>query len=170
MIEPHATGSFRDEKHQIMKTRLTTADDIKPLQSVLDQTDLFPSEMLPDMVADFLSSDESSDIWLTCELDSTPIGFCYATPEALTEGTWNMLAIAVLPSGQTRGAGSALTKHLEELLSESGQRVLIADTSGSDAFKTARDFYQKNAFIEEARIRDFWADGDDKIIFWKKLN
>jgi len=99
-----------------MKTRLTTAADIKPLQSVLDQTELFPSEMLPDMIADFLSSDDSSDIWLTCELDGIPIGFCYATPEALTEGTWNMLAIAVLPSSQTHGAGSALTNHLEELL------------------------------------------------------
>lgn len=157
-------------KLKTMNTRLTTADDIKPLQSVLNQTELFPSEMLPEMIADFLSSDGSGDIWLTCELDGTPIGFCYATPEALTEGTWNMLAIAVLPSSQTHGAGSALTNHLEKLLQQRGHRILIADTSGSDAFKTARNFYRKNAFTQEARIRDFWADGDDKIIFWKKLS
>lgn len=126
--------------------------------------------MLPDMIADFLSSDDSNDLWLTCELDNIPIGFCYATPEALTEGTWNMLAIAVLPSSQNRGAGSALTNHLEELLRQRDTRIPIADTSGSDAFKSARNFYHKNAFIQEARIHDFWADGDDKIIFWKKLN
>jgi len=55
-------------------------------------------------------------------------------------------------------------------LRQRGHRILIADTSGSDGFKIARNFYHKNAFTQEARIRDFWADGDDKIIFWKKLN
>jgi hypothetical protein len=40
-------------------------DDIAALQDVLDGTELFQSEMLPDMVGGFLSDDESSDIWLT---------------------------------------------------------------------------------------------------------
>jgi len=153
-----------------MKVRSTKHDDIAPLQEVLNGTELFPSEMLPGMVSGFLSDDESSDIWLTCEANGKAVGFCYAVPEELAEGAWNMLAIAVLPSEQGGGCGGAITKHLESELKERGQRILIADTSGADDFAQTREFYRKNGYAEEARIRDFWAAGDDKIVFWKSLS
>ncbi len=137
---------------------------------MLDGTELFPSEMLPDMLSDFLSSSEGTDIWLTYEADGVPIGFCYAAPEALTEGTWNMLAIAVLPSKQGLGAGGAIVAHLEDTLRKQGHRVLIADTSGAEAFSQTRAFYRKAGYTQEARIRDFWAQGDDKVVFWKALS
>lgn len=152
-----------------MKIRPTTSRDIPALKLVLDETELFPSELLPDMVGCFLSDEESQDLWITCELAGQPMGFCYALPEKLAEGTWNMLAIAVLPSKQGTGAGSAIVKALESNLRELGSRILIAETSGAEEFAQTREFYRKNGYTEEARIRDFWAAGDDKIIFWKSL-
>lgn len=152
-----------------MKIRLTKFEDIPALKLVLDGTELFPSEMLPDMMSGFLSTEKSEDVWLTCEADGKAIGFCYAAPEALTEGTWNMLAIAVLPEKQGSGAGGAIVKELEANLRKSGHRVLIADTSGADEFTKTREFYRKNNYTQEARIRDFWAEGDDKVIFRKSL-
>lgn len=152
-----------------MKIRPTKSEDIPALKLVLDDTELFPSEMLPDMVSGFLSNGGSEDVWLTCEVDGKAIGFCYATPEALTEGTWNMLAIAVLPEKQGSGAGGAIVRELESNLGENGHRVLIADTSGADEFAQTREFYRKNGYSEEARIRNLWAEGDDKVIFWKSL-
>lgn len=126
--------------------------------------------MLPDMVNGFLFDDESADIWLTCEADGKAIGFCYAVPEQMAEGAWNMLAIAVLPTEQGSGCGGAIAKHLAAELKARGQRILIADTSGADDFTQTRAFYRKNGYVEEARIRDYWAAGDDKIVFWKSLN
>ena len=70
-----------------MNIRPTKSEDIPALQKVLDGTELFPSEMLPDMVSGFLSDADSRDVWLTCEMDGESIGFCYAAPEELTEGT-----------------------------------------------------------------------------------
>ncbi len=152
-----------------MIIRPTKSVDIPLLKLVLDGTRLFPSEMLPDMMRGFLSNDDSEDVWLTCEDDGEAIGFCYAAPEVLTEGTWNMLAIAVLPSKQGSGKGGAIVAELENQLLKQGHRVLIADTSGKDDFTQTREFYRKNGYTEEARIRDFWAAGDDKIVFWKSL-
>lgn len=149
--------------------RSANSKDIAALTGVLDGTELFPSEMLPEMIAGFLSDADNADIWLTCEADGDVIGFCYAVPEPMTEGTWNMLAIAVLPSRQGSGAGGALVKHLEDSLRGQGHRVLIVDTSGSDAFGKTRNFYRGNGYVEEARIRDYWAEGDDKVVFWKAL-
>ncbi len=161
-------GTEKDEEP--MKIRQTNQDDIAAMQEVLDRTELFPSEMLPDMVGEFLSDDESSDIWLTCEANGKAVGFCYAVPEELAEGAWNMLAVAVLPTEQGNGFGGAITKHLEVELKKRGQRILIADTSGKDEFAQTREFYRKNGYSEEARIRDFWAAGDDKVVFWKSLS
>lgn len=144
-------------------------EDLAALKLVLDETDLFPSEMLPDMVSGFLAGESSEDVWLTYERDGKAIGFCYAVPEKLTDGTWNMLAIAVLPSMQGKGVGGALVEELEAYLKERHHRVLIADTSGAEGFEQTRDFYRKRGYSEEARIRDFWAAGDDKVVFWKEL-
>lgn len=152
-----------------MKLRSTRSEDIPALKLVLDGVELFPSELLPDMLSSFLSNQECEDIWLSVVVDGEPIGFCYAIPEPLTDGTWNMLAIAVLRAKQGLGAGAAITNELEASLRKKGARVLIADTSGADAFESARAFYRKNGYSEEARIRDFWAAGDDKVVFWKRL-
>ena len=48
-------------------------------------------------------------------------------------------------------------------------RLLIVDTSSLPAFDGARAFYPALGFREEARIRDFWTDGDDKVTFAKRL-
>jgi ribosomal protein S18 acetylase RimI-like enzyme len=152
-----------------MNIRPTRHDDLADLQAVLEGTELFPSEMLPEMINSFLSGDESSDQWLTSEVDGKAVGFCYAAPEELTDGAWNMLALAVVPLLQGKGHGGALVAQLEATLRGRAQRLLIAETSSGDAFAHTREFYHKNGYTEEARIRDFWAAGDDKIVFWKSL-
>ena len=152
-----------------MIVRPTVAADLPALQDVLDQTGLFPSEMLPDLIMGYLSQAVSDELWLTCKDGSTPIGFAYAKAEALTDGTWNMLAIAVSPTRHRSGAGGALVAKLEALLREQGHRILIAETSGLAEFQDARNFYRGNGYAEEARIREFWGKGDDKIVFWKAL-
>ena len=149
--------------------RPATSSDIPALQLVLDGTGLFPSGMLPEMIAGHLAGRATEEVWLTCERDGTAAGFCYAAPEKLTDGTWNMLALAVLPAWQGKGVGSDIVRDLEKSLREAGHRVLIADTSGTSEYERTRAFYRKNGYAEEARIRDFWAAGNDKVVFWKSL-
>ena len=152
-----------------MKVRPTQSRDIPALETILSATGLFPTEMLPELIQGFLSGEVDDEHWLTCELDGTVIGFCYAVQEQLTEGTWNMRAIGVLPGVQHRGAGSALVAALQGDLKKAGHRVLILDTSGAPEFLAAQKFYRACGFTEEARIRDFWTAGEDKIVFWKAL-
>jgi hypothetical protein len=62
-----------------------------------------------------------------------------------------------------------LVKAAEQHLKDKGQRILIVETSGTDAFALTRKFYAQSGYDEEARIRDFWAPADDKVIFRKAL-
>lgn len=77
------------------------AADIASIKAVIDATALFPSEMLDDMMAGYLSG-ESEEIWLTTD-DANADSVAYCCPERMTSGTWNMLLIAVHPEHQGNG-------------------------------------------------------------------
>ncbi len=146
----------------------TTADHIPALEEVVAQTDLFPSHMLGAMLGPSLEN-EQAGFALTCHVEGQPAGFCFAILEEFTEGTWNMRALAVHPDVQGKGLGAALVLAAEQALIDRHQRILLVDTSSSQAFAKARAFYRKSGYEQEARIRDFWAEGDDKITYRKAL-
>ncbi len=57
----------------------------------------------------------------------------------------------------------------ETALAVLGQRVLLVETSGLPEFDRTRDFYRLLGYTEEARIHDYYAAGEDKVVFWKAL-
>jgi GNAT superfamily N-acetyltransferase len=83
----------------------------------------------------------------------------------LTDG----LAGKLGPDHQAGGRGTALLRHVERVLAERGERLLLVETSGLPEFERTRAFYLKNGYDEEARIREFWKAGDDKFVFRKAL-
>jgi ribosomal protein S18 acetylase RimI-like enzyme len=150
--------------------RPVTPADVPALKSVIDGTGLFPSEMLDGMLAGYFAGDGASEeFWLTYEDRGDPIAVAYCAPERLTQGTWNLYLIAVHSDHQGRGVGAAMMRHVEELLAARGERVLLVETSGLPDFERTRAFYRKLGYDEEARIREFYQAGEDKIVFRKAL-
>jgi hypothetical protein len=47
--------------------------------------------------------------------------------------------------------------------------ILLVETAGLDSFDYVRSFYVGDGFENEARVRDFYDVGVDKIIFRKSL-
>lgn len=62
-----------------------------------------------------------------------------------------------------------MMNYIEQLLKDKGARILIVETSSDDAQFPARNLYNKIGYHQEAIIRDFWNDGEDKIVFWKRV-
>ena len=151
-----------------IEIKRTTYDDLDGLRKVLVDTALFPDDMLPDLLSRSLSGADRA-LWLTCHHRGSAAGFSYTVPEDLTDGAWNMRALAVSPALQGSGLGSALVRATEAELRQMGGRLLIVDTSGTDDFAVTRRFYRRNGYAEEARIRDFWAEGADKVTYRKSL-
>lgn len=149
--------------------RKVLANDIIELKKVLDTIELFPSEMLEDMISDYLNNPESQDIWFTATENGHPVSVGYCSPEKLTEGTYNLYAIGVRSDIQSKGIGRKMMAYIEETLKRNGHRILIVETSGTDEYKSTRKFYENLNYTKEATIRDFWEEGDDKVIYWKKL-
>lgn len=137
------------------------------IKAVIDATALFPSAMMDDMLASYLSG-ESEEIWLTTG-EPNAKSVAYSSPERMTSGTWNMLLIAVHPEHQGKGVGVALVKHTEEVLRMRGARLLLVETSSLPEYEKTRRFYYTLGYREEGRIREFYQQGEDKIIFRKAL-
>ncbi len=150
--------------------RLVKNTDLSYLKEVLDSIDLFPSALLDDMIADFLRHPHSSDIWFTCIENHLPVSIGFCAPEKMAEGTYNLYAIGVHASKQGQGIGKKMMQYIEDMLIAKNQRVLIVDTSGTETFTPTRKFYEDIGYTKEAVIRDFWAEGDDKVTYYKKLN
>lgn len=156
-----------------MKTTIiqkVKADDVSGLKQILDSSELFPSEYLDDMIADYFNNPDSEDLWFTYLEDNNPIALGYCAPEKLTNGTFNLYAIAVRKEYQGKGIGAEMMKYIEKLLAENGKRVLIVETSSHENFTLTRKFYHKIGYKQQAIITDFWDEGEDKVIFLKKLN
>jgi ribosomal protein S18 acetylase RimI-like enzyme len=152
--------------------RPTTPGDTPALLDLAVAAGLFQRDQLDflrDLLADYFAGDAGgSSFWITDD-EHGPVGVAYVEAERLTDGTWNLQMIAIRPDRQGQGRGANLLRHVEQSLAARGARVLIAETSGLPDFESTRAFYRKCGFDEEARIREFYKAGDDKIVFRKAL-
>ena len=151
------------------KIREVIHSDLDSLKIVLDSCGLFPSEYLDEMISDYFHNLDTNEIWFTYVENDSPISIGYCIPEKLTSGTYNLLAIGVSENHQRKGVAVEMMNFIEQKLKTIGARVLIVETSSDDAQIGARNLYQKLGYNQEAVIRDFWNEGEDKIVYWKKL-
>jgi D-alanine-D-alanine ligase len=91
---------------------------------------------------------------------------CYGeTP--CTLGTYDVYWLAVDPKCQGLGIGKKLMEFAEAGTKSAGGRIIIVETSGSERYLPTRAFYLKIGYKEAARVDDFYAPGDAKIIYTK---
>ncbi|MEM9119330.1 MAG: GNAT family N-acetyltransferase [Cyanobacteria bacterium P01_F01_bin.56] len=152
--------------------RPVTPEDTDSLLALATATGLFDAGELDQLRAMLSAFHDGSgtlgEFWLIDD-DSGAVGVVYCAPERMTEGTWNLYLIGVHPDRQREGRGAALLTHVEQKLRSQGERVLLVETMGVSDFEYVRAFYRNAGYHEEARIRDFYRAGQDKIVYWKSL-
>ena len=154
----------------IFRIRPVVKQDLDHIRHIVDEA-LFPGEMLDELIEPFFSDPDSQDLWFTYEDEhnGAPVGVAYCVHERMTNGTWNLLAIAVKKDQRSKGIGQRMMTFIESELVTHGARLLIVDTSGMPEYDRTRAFYKHNGYVEEARIRNFWDVGDDKITYSKVI-
>lgn len=91
-----------------------------------------------------------------------------ATPS--TDRTYDLYWIAVHPSAQRGGVGAALMSEVERRIEQRRARLLVIETSSRDDYQPTRRFYHKRGYEESARLRDFYAPGDDRVVLTKRVS
>jgi len=97
------------------------------------------------------------------------LGYACYGPRALTDRTYDLYWIAVDPQARGGGIGKRLLAATEEAIRKLGGRLLIVETSGLEKYAPTRGFYLATGYLLEATLKDFYKDGDDLVIFTKRL-
>lgn len=97
------------------------------------------------------------------------IGYaCFGLTPA-TDRTYDLYWIAVRPDAQRTGAGAALMSEVERRLVARRARLVVVETSSREDYAPTRQFYHRLGYEERARLRDFYAPGDDRVILTRRL-
>ncbi|HXI19941.1 MAG TPA: GNAT family N-acetyltransferase [Gemmatimonadales bacterium] len=145
-----STGVFRDEEMQVAEEVLEAAATAQV--QALDRAD---AGGLPYYT-------------LGAELDGRLVGWICWGRTPCTEGTWDLYWLAVDPAVHGRGVGSTLVEAMEQWL-RGRARLISVDTSGRADYRPTRAFYEALGYRAVAVVPDFYAPGDDQVIFTKSL-
>jgi len=97
------------------------------------------------------------------------LGYACFGPHPLTEGIFDLYWIAVDPQARGQGIAHALLSRVEDEVRARGGRMVLVETSGTLPYAPARRLYESCGYRYEAVVHDFYAPGDDLIIFSKPL-
>jgi len=161
----------------MFRTKLIHADREK-IQTLLEQTLFFNAEEVQcamELVDDALSKGQKSEYRFLLAQDNagTLLGYiCYGRILG-TQSSYDLYWIAVDKTKQNQKAGKRLLAEMDKhILHESGSQIsrVYAETSGRALYQPTHQFYLRNEFILEGRLKDFYSPGDDKLIFTKVLD
>lgn len=107
--------------------------------------------------------------FIVAEVEGDVAGYACFGSTPLTNGTFDLYWIAVDPARHGRGIGRALMRASEYAIREAGGRLMLIETASKPSYDNTRVFYLRYGCREVARIPEFYAIGDDKVIYAREL-
>lgn len=144
-------------------------DDLATVRRIVESTGFFhPPEVdvAVELVDERLKSgDASGYFFLFAERDGRVLGYTCYGPIACTVASYDLYWIAVDAAERGQGLGRDLLRQTEELIAARGGQRVYAETSGREQYEPTRVFYERCGYEREAMQRDFYAPGDDKVMY-----
>jgi GNAT superfamily N-acetyltransferase len=97
------------------------------------------------------------------------LGYACYGPIAGTQASWDLFWIVVDRAARGQGIGGRILHETEKLAARQGAERLYVETSSREQYNPTRGFYMDRGYAVEAVLRDFYAPGDDKVIYVKRL-
>lgn len=149
-------------------------EDATPIMQIAAAEPLFTAEevdCVEELLRDYFGRpDHNGYFFLTAQFDGKVAGFACYGPKALTSGTYDLYWIAVGRDFARRGVGRALMAHVEAAVRQLSGRLILVDTSGKQAYTATRAFYESLGYSRVATIPEFYAPGDDLVIYLRRVD
>ena len=161
---------MNDTAIAVASLRSVRASDRAAIEQITRSSALFREDEIPVAVEvfDAAAAGDPSYSALAAEIDGRVAGWICWGPTPCTLGTWDLYWMAVDPSLQGSGVGTALIREMEHRLAGLA-RMIVVDTAGRADYAGTRAFYEARGYRAVATIPDFYAPGDDQIAYVKYL-
>jgi ribosomal protein S18 acetylase RimI-like enzyme len=150
------------------------ADDAEKIKDLLFSTDFFYDYEI-DVALELVTmtiekGDKASGYYfLIAEEDGVMRGFCNFGPTPCTEGSFDLYWIAVHKHVMNKGLGGLLLEKTESAIKNLGGTNIWVETASRPQYNPTRRFYEKNGYVQKAQLPDFYSEGDDKVVYLKKV-
>jgi len=141
------------------------------LEQLTRATGLFREEEVAtavELLDESLAGDEDYQFVGGFERDEL-IGYGCWGPTPGTVATSDLYWIVVDRVRQGAGIGSQLLGEIERRLAADGRRLVVVETSSRPDYAPTRGFYDARGYTRAATIPEYYAPGDDLVIYTKDL-
>lgn len=98
------------------------------------------------------------------------LGYHCTGKRPLTDAVYDLYWIVADPEHSGKGIGKNLLEHAENFVKERKGRWILAETSSKESYLSTQSFYLRNNYTILSEIKDFYAVGDNLLIFGKYFN
>ena len=145
--------------------------DIQSIASILGTSGFFNAEEQAvgvSLVRERLEQGEACDYFFQfAEHEGILRGYTCFGPIPGTESSYDLYWIAVDTTHRGQGLGTLLLMQTEQEIERRGGTRIYIETSSSDLYVPTRSFYVRNNYHLEAELQDYYAPGDNKLIYVK---
>jgi ribosomal protein S18 acetylase RimI-like enzyme len=157
-----------------MYLRPVTPRDRDQLLALLQRIENFTDaekQVARDLIHDALDRPESGYRCLVA-LDADGeneicLGYLCFGQTPMTRHTYDLYWIVVDPAQRRRGVAHRLLVAFEELLRQTGGKIVRVETSTQESYGGTLQFYKREGFAPGGRIPHFYKQNDDLLIFYK---
>ena len=150
-----------------------TPEDIETVREIVASTGFFtPAEVdvAVELVQERLNRGPASGyFFLFAEQGGKTLGYACYGPIACTVASYDLFWIVVHNQHRHQGLGRRLLRASEEKIAQAGGLRIYAETSSKAQYAPTRQFYERNGYVAEATLVDFYAPGDGKVVYVRSV-
>ena len=145
--------------HRARLEQLTRATGLFREEEVATAVELLDESLAGDEDYQFVGGFEGEEL----------VGYACWGPTPGTAATSDLYWIVVDRVRQGAGVGSQLLGEVERRLAADGRRLVVVETSSRSDYRPTRAFYESRGYTRTATIPEYYAPGDDLVIYTKDL-
>lgn len=147
--------------------------DPKAVEDIVSSSGFFRPDEIPvavELVTEHLEKGaESGYKFIIAEVDGHTVAYACFGLIPCTLHSYDLYWIATHDDYRGQGLGKIVLLEVEKVVAAAGGKTIYVETSYLPKYEPTRAFYLKNNYIEKARFEDFYTDGDDKVVYIKRL-
>ena len=148
-------------------------DDKENIREILHSSGFFYDfeiDVAIELAQEYLEYGVESDYYfLFAEIDGKTVGYTCFGPIACTKHSFDLYWIGVHENTRGTGLGKILMKESEKIIKDLGGKGVYIETSSRDKYIPTQRFYDSCGCDLIAQIKDFYDEGDDKLIYKRSL-